>query len=126
MTDLKSGWFGVRCIFDHRRDNEDPASRMYEERITIWQADDADAAIALAEADAEKYASTLDLTFLGLTQSYEMFDEVGPSAEVFSLIRSSNLGYTDYLNRFFDTGRENQNHWSPPPTDGTPEATTAP
>ena len=90
-------------------------SRLYEERVTLWQADSADAAIALAEAEAEEYASTLNLTFLGLTQSYKMFDELGAGSEVFSLVRSAVLGPTEYLNQFFDTGRENQTHWTTPP-----------
>ena len=120
MAELEgSGWFGVRCIFDLGAD-DDQTSRLYEERVTLWQADDADAAIALAEAEAEDHASTLDLTFLGLTQSYKMFDELGPGAEVFSLIRTADLGPTEYLNQFFDTGRGSQHHWTPP-ADGGPE-----
>ncbi len=40
------GWFGVRCVFRWS------ASPTYEERITLWQADSLDDAIARAEDDA--------------------------------------------------------------------------
>lgn len=39
------GWFCVRCVF---RSGGDSASRMYEERLTLWRAEGFDEAIAFA------------------------------------------------------------------------------
>ncbi|WP_157626873.1 hypothetical protein [Micromonospora maris] len=39
------GWFCVRCVF---RSGGDSASRMYEERLTLWRAEGFDEAIASA------------------------------------------------------------------------------
>jgi hypothetical protein len=95
-------WYSVRCIFRWFHDD----SQVYEERITLWQADDFDHAIALAEADAAEYATAVDAEFLGFSQCYELFDAVGNGAEVYSLVRGSELPPADYLTAFFDTGKE--------------------
>ena len=96
-------WFGVRCIFRHA----DLGS--YEERVTTWPAADFDEAIAAAEAEATTYASGLGhVDFTGLTQAFEMFEAPGRGAEVFSLMRKSDLDAASYLTTFFDTGRELQ------------------
>ncbi len=105
-------WFGVRCIFSHDPDNSeddgDPAF-FYEERITLWAASDEQAAIALAETEAEEHATTLESArYVGLAQCYWLADEPGHGAEVFSLIRESELAPNDYLDKFFDTGTELQ------------------
>ncbi len=116
MGDIaKSGWFGVRCVFDCGLSDlgDTETSRAYEERVTLWQADDLNAAIALAEAEAEEYAEMIEVTFLGLSQAYMMADDLGPGAEVFSLIRIADLPPTAYLDRFFSTGTERQTEWTP-------------
>jgi hypothetical protein len=96
-------WFAVRCVFLHE-------PQRYEERVTLWLADNAEAAVASAEADAEGYADGLDgCEYLGLAQCFHLFDaEVGSGSEVFSLIRESELPPTRYLDVFFDTGSELQ------------------
>ena len=105
-------WYGVRCIFvsAHNKpwgptDLEEGESD-YEERITIWRAADMDDAIARAEAEALEYAETLEMDYAGLAQCYRLADELESGAEVFSLIRRSTLDVADYLDQFFDTGRE--------------------
>ncbi|WP_410613949.1 hypothetical protein [Amycolatopsis sp. lyj-109] len=96
-----SSWYAVRCIFRW--------TGPYEERITLWHAADLDAATALAEAEAEAYAKTTGVTYLGLAQAYEIGEEQpGPGSEVFSLLRTSALPPPEYLDRFFDTGGEHQ------------------
>ncbi|PWJ51206.1 hypothetical protein SAMN06264364_12183 [Quadrisphaera granulorum] len=83
----------------------------YEERFTVWRAESMESAMALAEAEALEYARESDageVTFLGLLQGYRMEGEPGHGAEVFSLVRSSDLGTREYLDRFFDTGDEHQ------------------
>lgn len=100
---MSEGWYGVRCIFKKNGQN------FYEERIVVWHAPTADAAIALAEADAEDYARILDLTYLGLCQSFAIFDlELLSGSEVFSLIRESPEDPNAYLKRHFNTGTEIQ------------------
>jgi hypothetical protein len=96
-------WFGVRCIFRHAD------LRAYEERVTTWHAGDFEEAIVAAEAEAAAYASRLDdVEFTGLTQAFQMFQAPGVGAEVFSLMRESDLDQASYLSAFFDTGRERQ------------------
>jgi hypothetical protein len=103
--DVSPRWFGVRCLFRH-------GERLYEERITLWRALGFDEAIALAEADAAEYSADLadgDLPteYVGLAQAYRLDDEPGTvGAEVFSLIRDSDLPPGAYIDRFFDTGDE--------------------
>jgi hypothetical protein len=109
-----SGWFAVRCVFRSgwpEPSPDDPPGHDYEERITLWRASSAEEAIAKAEAEAQDYASTIEEApseFLGLSQSYELFDNPEDGAEVFSLIRRSVLNPEDYLTAFFDTGDERQ------------------
>ena len=62
-------------------------------------------------AEAATYANGLDdVQFTGLSQAFQMFDPPGPGVEVFSLMRTSDLDTASYLSRFFDTGRESQQH----------------
>jgi hypothetical protein len=108
MADDRSNWFAVRCVF---ATGWPPQARghTYEERVTLWKADSADEAISRAEAEAVAYAAGISDspgTYLGLAQSYQLFEGPGDGAEVFSLMRRSELGPDDYLSTFFDTGTE--------------------
>lgn len=91
MKDELSGepaWYAVRCVFLSGWSPE-PAAQAYEERITLWRAGSADEAIERAEVEAREYAAGIGDrpdTYLGLAQSYWMFDELGDGAEVFSLV----------------------------------------
>ena len=103
-------WFAVRCIFEIAGAS-DSEVRTYEERIALWRASGFDEAIALAEAEAVEYASALEErpdAYLGLAQCYQLADEVGVGAEVFSLMRDSRLAPAEYLKTFFDSGGERQ------------------
>jgi hypothetical protein len=93
-------WFSVRCVLR--------AGETYEERITMWRARDLDHAIALAEAEAREYVADLGHEYTELAQVYALYDEPGHGAEVFSLMRDSDLDTNAYLDTFFDTGRERQ------------------
>jgi hypothetical protein len=94
-------------------------SHAYEERVTLWRANDIDEAIAQAEAEALDYAAILEDApdeYLGLAQAYALSDAPNQDgAEVFSLIRDSTLDPETYLDTFFDTGREHQR--TIPPSD---------
>ncbi len=96
-------WFGVRCVFRH-------GEGTYEERIVMVLAPSAEAAIEKAEEDAAEYAAMLGAPYLGLAQSYEIADDPGDGAEVFS-----DLADEDYLDTFFDTGGERQQDVETPP-----------
>ncbi|MCG5461591.1 DUF4288 domain-containing protein [Micromonospora sp. MED01] len=100
------GWFSVRCVF---RVGSDPRGQSYEEWLTLWRAESFDQAIELAEAEALGYAADrTDTIFAGLTQAYRMFDAPRHGAEIFSLIRDSELNPQAYLTAYFDTGQERQ------------------
>jgi hypothetical protein len=103
------GWYSVRCIFqlNEIREGESP----YEERVTLWRADDFDAAIEQAEAEGLEYIEDTEFAYLGLAQCFYLGDDITQilsGTEVFSLIRSSNLQPEQYLDTFFDTGTEHQ------------------
>ena len=101
--DGEPGWFAVRCVF---RWTQPPT---YEERITLWQAESLDDAIARAEAEALAYAKRRNSEYLEMAQAY-WIGSVPPAdgSEVFSLMRDSELDPDDYLDTFYDTGRERQ------------------
>jgi hypothetical protein len=107
-------WFAVRTIIANNENrpwgprNLDPGQIDYEERITIWRAATAKEAMALAEAECQRYVEDLGGDVLGLTQSYALAMKPGHGAEVFSLIRRSDLLPDEYLDRHFDTGTEHQ------------------
>jgi hypothetical protein len=97
------GWFGVRCVFRWSQ----PST--YEERVTLWEADSLDDAIAQAESEAQAYAARLNSEFLDIAQAYWIgADRPQAGSEVFSLMRDSTLDSDDYLDAFYDTGRERQ------------------
>ena len=111
MTDgAPSGWYAVRCLFAMEGLSElEDVQRAYEERITLWQAPSHEAAIERAEAEAREYAAALaPAEFLELAQSFRLFDAPADGVEVFSLLRTSDLSPSAYLNAFFDTGGERQ------------------
>ena len=101
-------WFAVRHVISNG-----PA---YEERITLWEAEDFDGAMAQAEAEAATYAAEVlhDGHVLDLFQAYALAEPPAHGREVFSLIRESELDPTAYVKTFFDTGAELQGE-SPSP-----------
>ena len=94
-------WFAVRHVIKN--------ADAYEERITLWQAEDADQAIRSAETEAARYAALWeDAAVLPMFQSFGLSAAPSEGTEVFSLIRRSDLAADDYLSAFFDTGSELQ------------------
>lgn len=94
-------WFGVRCVFRH-------GENTYEERVVIVLAPDFAHAIAKAEDEAADYVDGLSAEYVGLAQAFALFDDPADGAEVFSLMRDSDLSPDEYLTAFFDTGDERQ------------------
>ncbi|NNN21696.1 MAG: hypothetical protein HKL80_06825 [Acidimicrobiales bacterium] len=107
-----SDWYSVRCIFYWIEED------LYEERITLWKATSFDEAIELAEKEANEYSEGWAL-YLLMAQCYHLFaKDIESGAEIFSLCRSSDLEYGEYLDQFFDTGEERQvTIESSPPTE---------
>jgi hypothetical protein len=98
--------FSVRCIFLWAPRDDQKLKYLYEERVTLWQAENIDLAIEMAESDARSYAENAD-EYLGYSQAFALFDPVNASGiEVFSLLRESDLPPQTYLDTFFDTGHE--------------------
>lgn len=83
-------WFGVRCIFRHTD------LGAYEERVTVWEVPTFDDAIAAAKADAAVYEGRhgSSVEFVGITQTYQTFEVPAHGADVFSLMRDSELDPT--------------------------------
>ncbi|WP_212826967.1 hypothetical protein [Catellatospora sp. TT07R-123] len=99
-----NGWFSVRCVVRFQRDQK----TLFEERVTLWRAVDFADAVRRAEAEVCEYAELLDGEYTGLAQAYKLADEPGDGAELFSLMRESDLDVGTYLDTFFDTGSEQQ------------------
>jgi hypothetical protein len=97
-------WYTVRCLFGSARDR----GFVYEERLTLWCTDSFDNAISLAEKEAAHYAATHDVEYLDLAQVFLLPGHPTSGAEVFSLVRDSELASDEYLDSFFDTGTERQ------------------
>jgi hypothetical protein len=105
--------YSVRCVFRWEPRQDQKAKHLYEERITLWQAQSIDHAIELAEVEAENYASE-NIEFLGYSQAYAMYESISVNGiEVFSLLRESDLEPETYIDAFFDTGTEHEREYEP-------------
>ncbi|WP_328617727.1 hypothetical protein OHS18_17275 [Amycolatopsis sp. NBC_00355] len=106
MPTPEDEWYAVRCVFRWDGSHGTP----FEERITLWRAGSLDAAIGLAEREAREYAAAADVTYLQFAQAYALRErgELRPGAEVFSLLRDSSLPPSEYLDAYFDDGREHR------------------
>jgi hypothetical protein len=97
------GWYGVRCIF-RLRDCEPGA---YEERVTLWRAQNYGEAHELANREARRYAEACPADFLEHSEAYWIDREIFElDAEVFSWLRESDLDPAEYIKTFYSTGRE--------------------
>jgi len=111
--------YGIRCIFSCPKEDFNTLTYLYEERITVWTADDIDAALDRAINEAKSYADANEFTYSGLAQAFWMFTEIDVSGvEVFSLLRESDLEADVYLSLFFSTGHERQKKDVPESEDG--------
>lgn len=102
--------FGVRCIIESLTESFNKKENLYEERITVWRAENIDEAIDKAVVEVEEYCKKRGgLNFTGLSQGYWMFSEIPEDGiEVFSLLRESDLEPEEYLRTFFSNGDERQ------------------
>lgn len=98
----KRPWYGAKSLF------YDSGSRVYEERIILLKAESYDDALDRAKREAEGYAQSLeDVQYAGYTDVFNLFDVgVTEGVEVYSLMRQSDLGTAEYIEKFIDTGSE--------------------
>lgn len=102
-------WYGAKTIYqvlglasDGTNDN-----KLYEERVVILRAASFDDAIDKAEKEAGNYAAEREMKYLGFVSVFKLFDEeIADGAEVYSLMRESELDANAYLDRFYDDGSE--------------------
>ncbi|MGH9122661.1 MAG: hypothetical protein ACRDYC_12105 [Acidimicrobiales bacterium] len=99
----------MRCIFRATFDD----IWGYEERVTVWRARNVGEACGLAEEEGLEYAAgmsddTIEIEYLGVAHTCRLYDPPGHGAEVFALMRQSDLDAADYVEQFFDTGAEIQ------------------
>ena len=96
-------WFSARTVYEHDK----PGDGLFEERIVVFRAADFDEALVRAEAEASAYAEAVSCVFTGYISVFEMVEEtLSDGAEVFSLMRDSDLGAEEYIDRFYTTGDE--------------------
>tara|TARA_B100001778_G_C18501437_1_gene589857 strand:+ start:686 stop:1087 length:402 start_codon:yes stop_codon:yes gene_type:complete len=108
--------YSVRSVLEWKGRKDIQKKHLYEERITVWNANSLDEAIALAEKEIDAYVNEESskkekMSPLGFYQAFAGFKEVQldlQGEEVFSLLRQSDLEPDDYLDSFFDTGDEHQ------------------
>lgn len=104
---MKKELYAARCIFDYGVTKKQ--NNLYEERIILFEAIDFDDAIKIAEKEAEKYAKQNGHEYMNFVDIYHTYlkkiDTTKPN-EVFSLIRATTLEPKEYLDHFFDTGKE--------------------
>ena len=108
--------FSVRTIVDwsntHYNKEDSRSKYLYEERITIWKATTAEEAIEYAEMSDKNYCEGSEMRIVEFAQSYVVDEEeiadLKQGAEVYSLLRGSDLEVEDYIDAFFDTGLEKQ------------------
>jgi hypothetical protein len=105
-------WFAAKCIFRHAGLKPPREGFVYEERVMLVRASNIDDAMRKAQAEARQYG-TNGIEYLGFIDLYHLSVEVvGDLVEVYSLMRSSKLAPTEYLNRFHDTGAEHSKRGS--------------
>ena len=100
-----SCWFAVQCVFVVEAGSVVPErGQAYEERVTLWQAADADEAMSRARAEAEKYATEAGFELVTYMTAYELYEPPKDGVEVWSLMRDSWLPPKDYVDRFVRRG----------------------
>jgi len=100
-------WYGAKCVFLHTEIESCPG-QIYEERVILVRAENFDEAVSRAEVMAEEYAKDVEgCSYTRFVDVFHLYEEnIGDGAEVYSLMRESDLSKDEYLNRFYDTGAE--------------------
>ncbi|MET7353699.1 hypothetical protein [Streptomyces mirabilis] len=73
--------------------------------MTLWTAGSLDEAIGRAEAEVGEYCAALgEVEYSGFAEAFRMDGAPGVGAEVFSLMRESDLPSGAYVGKFYATG----------------------
>ena len=101
----KEPWFSAKCVFLHKGIKR--KMPCYEERITLVRARSFKEALRKGEAEAERYAGSLEGTeYLGFISVYNLFDSrIADGTELYSVMQSIRLSKRDYLRRYTTGGR---------------------
>ena len=104
----KEPWYSVKCIFRHDHLSQKAEEHCYEERVVVLKAVSLDHAIELGEAEARAYAGDEGTShYIEFISAYHLYKpEIAPGAEVFSIMRRSNLNKDAFLDRYYDDGTE--------------------
>ena len=103
------GWFGAKIIYRWRlvAGVNAEGEHLYEERVTLLRARDLADALARGEALAQEYARGREgIEYLGFIDVYEISDDIGDGAEVYSLLRTSPLDARQFVTRYHDDGTQ--------------------
>jgi hypothetical protein len=101
--------YSVKCHFEWSPKKTRTLAHLYEERITLWQADTIEDANEEDEREAMAYAEQHGFTFIELSQAFWMFSDLeGDGIELFSLLRESDFEPSAYLDHYHDTGFERE------------------
>ncbi len=103
--DTDEPWYSARCLFCQERSGQ---PNTYEERVILIRAEGWDQAFQIAEDEAKEYAATGEgWSYTGFVELFHLFEStIGDRSEIFSLIRSSNLSESEFIDRYYDDGSE--------------------
>ena len=91
------GWFGVVSLHEWQPEGD---RSVVEERVVLFEARDADEALAKAEVEAKAYQGGR-VRWLGSLVSYECDGPIGDGSEVFSLLRRTARRPEEFDDVFF-------------------------
>lgn len=75
--------------------------------MTLWNTSSGDAALDLATAEAKEFSGKTGVIDSGFYSASGLEDDPRTDgAEVFSQVRVDNRSFTQYMDRYFSTGRE--------------------
>ena len=115
MREAVKNWYAARCVFRHGALRPNARRKhVYEERIVLLRAVSDTDALKLAEHEAREYASgDPGISYLDYVETYHLFEtSIRSGAEVFSLLRSSNLSGPSFLSRYYADGSEHRREWT--------------
>jgi len=108
-------WYSVRCVFRHDDLSERAPGTVYEERLVLVRAASFEEALAKGEAEAREYADGFETTYIDYADVFHLSaDNVGDGTEVFSLMRTSDLGDDEFVARYFDDGTQHSKTFDEP------------
>jgi len=101
-------FYGAKTLYKHNAPPKFGKKWVYEERIVLIGAHNADEAIKQAELEANNYSKKeKTIVYLNFVNVFEIFDrKISSGSEVYSIMRSEDLIDDEYIDRYYDTGTE--------------------